>query len=91
MLFNIIAVIIIIIEMDETLVPKAHWAEDTRNLHNWCKEIYYILSYKNKENSPPSNIYLNKLTKLGRCDRYTIEGLIIGLLGLPGLLGVQDC
>ena len=33
----------------------------------------------------------NKLTKLGRCDRYTIEGLIIGLLGLPGLLGVQDC
>ena len=34
---------------------------------------------------------LNKLTKLGRCDRYTIEGLIIGLLGLLGLLGVQDC
>ena len=33
----------------------------------------------------------NKLTKLGRCDRYTIEGLIIGLLGLLGLLGVQDC
>ena len=61
-LFNIIAVIIIIIEMDETLVPKAHWAEDTRNLHNWCIEIYYILSYKNKENSPPSNIYLKKNT-----------------------------
>ena len=34
---------------------------------------------------------LNKLTKLGRCDKYTIEGLIIGLLGLLGLLGVQDC
>jgi len=29
--------------------------------------------------------YINKLTKLGRCDRYTIEGLIIGLLGLLGL------
>ena len=29
--------------------------------------------------------YKNKLTKLGRCDRYTIEGLIIGLLGLLGL------
>ena len=34
---------------------------------------------------------LNKLTKLGRCDRYTIELLIIGLLGLLGLLGVKDC
>ena len=33
----------------------------------------------------------NKLTKLGRCDRYTIAGLLIGLLGLLGLLGVQDC
>ena len=29
--------------------------------------------------------FINKLTKLGRCDRYTIEGLIIGLLGLLGL------
>ena len=28
---------------------------------------------------------INKLTKLGRWDRYTIEGLIIGLLGLLGL------
>ena len=34
---------------------------------------------------------MNKLTKLGRCDRYTIERLTIGLLGLLGLLGVQDC
>ena len=33
----------------------------------------------------------NKLTKLGRCDRHTMEGLIIGLPGLLGLLGVQDC
>ena len=33
----------------------------------------------------------NKLTKLGRCDRYTIDRLIIGLNGLLGLLGVQDC
>ena len=30
-------------------------------------------------------LFGNKLTKLGRCDRYTIEGLIIGLLGLLGL------
>ena len=37
------------------------------------------------------NYQYNKLTKLGRCDRYTIEGLIIGLLGLLGMLGVQDC
>ena len=39
MLFNIIAVIIIIIEMDKTLVSKAHWAEDIRNLHNWYHDI----------------------------------------------------
>ena len=36
-------------------------------------------------------VIFNKLTKLSRCDRCTIEGLIIGLLGLLGLLGVQDC
>ena len=33
----------------------------------------------------------NKLTKLGRCDRYTIEGLKIKLLVLLLHLGVQDC
>ena len=41
-----------------------------------------------KNGSKWTKMVKNKLTKLGRCDRYTIEGLIIGVLGL---IGVQDC
>ena len=42
---------------------------------------------ENLVSKPASEVggFGNKLTKLGRCDRYTIEGIIIGLLGLLGL------